>query len=232
MWSTLYYCQILMRPANSRQIFEKDSNIVYNEKCILVFMWSTLYYCQSLVRLAISRQIFEKYSNIVYNEKCILIFMWSTLYYCQILMRLAIFRQIFEKYSNIVYNEKCILVFMWSTLYYCQILMRLAISRQIFEKYSNIVYNENPFSGSRVLSFGRTEGQAEKRTDKTKPVVSFHSFANAPSNGDEGQHVSLRIDISVAFNADYWSKDNANKDYLHRFNKEYVTDDDLNIINP
>ena len=166
------------------------------------------------------------------DKKCILVFMWSTLYYCQSLVRLAISRQIFEKYLNIVYNEKCILVFTWSTLYYCQSLMRLAISRQIFEKYSNIVYNENPFSGSRVLSFGRTEGQAEKRTDKTKPVVSFHSFANAPSNGDEGQHVSLRIDISVAFNADYWSKDNANKDYLHRFNKEYVTDDDLNIINP
>jgi hypothetical protein len=165
------------------------------------------------------------------DKKFISVFMWSTLYYCQILMRLAISRQIFEKYSNIVYNEKCILVFTWSTLYYCQSLVRLAISRQIFEKYSNIVYNENPFSGSRVLSFGRTEGQAEKRSDKTKPVVSFHSFANPPSNGDEGQHVFLPIDISVAFNADYWSKDNVNKDYLNRFNKEYVTDDDLNIIN-
>ena len=43
--------------------------------------------------------------------------------------------------------------------------------------------------------------QTENRTDKT-PVVAFHNFANAPSNGDE-RHVPVSVDISVAFDADY-----------------------------
>jgi len=74
----------------------------------------------------------------------------------------------------------------------------------------------------------RTGGETDRQDE---PVTAFRSFVNAPSNGDERQHVPICVDISVAFDADYWSKGNANKDYLNRPNKEWVTDDDLNIIN-
>jgi len=49
-----------------------------------------------------------------------------------------------------------------ATRYSCPILMKLELSRQIFEKYSNVIFLENPFSGCRVVSCGRTDGQAEK----------------------------------------------------------------------
>ena len=50
----------------------------------------------------------------------------------------------------------------------------------------------------------RTERRTGGQTDRQdKPVVAFHSFANAPSNGGERQHASVRVDISVAFDADY-----------------------------
>jgi hypothetical protein len=50
----------------------------------------------------------------------------------------------------------------------------------------------------------RTVRRTGRETDRqNKPVVIFHNFANAPSNGDERQHVAVRIDISVAFDADY-----------------------------
>jgi hypothetical protein len=62
----------------------------------------------------------------------------------------------------------------WSSCSYSsQSLTELAFSRQIFEKYSNIKLLENPCSGSRVVPCGRT--------DITKPIVAFLSFANAPS---------------------------------------------------
>ena len=48
---------------------------------------------------------------------------------------------------------------------------------------------------------GQTDRRRKYRQDK--PVVAFHNFVNAPSNGDERQHVPLRIDISVALDAYY-----------------------------
>ena len=51
--------------------------------------------------------------------------------------------------------------------------MKLEFSRQIFEKYPDIKFYENPFSGSRVLTCGRT--------DMTKLIVAFLNFANAPN---------------------------------------------------
>jgi len=50
--------------------------------------------------------------------------------------------------------------------------MKLEFSRQIFKKYANIKLRENPSSGSRVVPCGRT--------DMTKLIVAFRSFANAP----------------------------------------------------
>jgi len=47
-----------------------------------------------------------------------------------------------------------------------------------FEKHSNIKFRENPFSGSRVVPCGQTDGP----TDMTKLIAAFRNFANAPKN--------------------------------------------------
>ena len=107
--------------------------------------------------------------------------------------------------------------------------MRLEISRQILKNTQISYIMKIRWEPSCFMRTDRRTGRETDRQDNL--VVAFHSFANASSNGDERQHVAVRIDISVAFDADYWSKDNANKDYLNRPNKECVTDDDLNIIN-
>jgi len=54
--------------------------------------------------------------------------------------------------------------------------MKVEFCGQIFEKYSNKKFHENPFDGSRVVPYGRTDGQ----TDMTKVIVTSRNFANAP----------------------------------------------------
>ena len=54
--------------------------------------------------------------------------------------------------------------------------MKLEFSRQIFEKHPNIKFHENLFNGSRVVPWGRADGQ----TDRTKLTVTFRNFASAP----------------------------------------------------
>jgi len=51
--------------------------------------------------------------------------------------------------------------------------MKLEFCRQIFEKPSNIKFHENPSCVSLVPC---------GRTDTTKLIVAFRSFANAPKN--------------------------------------------------
>jgi len=59
--------------------------------------------------------------------------------------------------------------------------MKLEFSRQFFfEKYSNTKFHETPSNGSRVVPL-RTDG----RTDKTKLIVAFCNFANAPKTKQE-----------------------------------------------
>jgi hypothetical protein len=52
--------------------------------------------------------------------------------------------------------------------------MKLEVPRQILVKSWNIKFNQNPSSGSRVIPCGRT--------DMTKLIVAFQSFANASRN--------------------------------------------------
>ena len=54
--------------------------------------------------------------------------------------------------------------------------MKLELSRKVFEKYSNIKIHKNPSSRSRVVLWGKTDGQ----TGMTKLTVAFLNFANAP----------------------------------------------------
>ena len=56
------------------------------------------------------------------------------------------------------YDQKYILVVMQRTRFSCQILIILEFSRHIFGKYSSIKFYENPYSGSRFVSFERTDG--------------------------------------------------------------------------
>jgi len=51
--------------------------------------------------------------------------------------------------------------------------MKLGYSRHIFEKYSNIILHKYVSSGSR---------QTDGRTDMTKLIIAFRSFAKAPKN--------------------------------------------------
>jgi hypothetical protein len=65
--------------------------------------------------------------------------------------------------------------------------MKLEIYRHIFEKYSNIKFHENPINGSQVVA-------CERRTDMTKQIVTFRSFANPPNKIKEREQ---RSDLKV-----------------------------------
>jgi len=71
---------------------------------------------------------------------------------------------------------------MYSGRYSYQILMTLEFSPNIFKKYSNIIFHEYPPRESRVVPCGRTDIQADERTerDTTKLTVAFRSIANVP----------------------------------------------------
>jgi len=100
------------------------------------------------------------------NIKCVLIF--STTFVRNISHS--------EK-SSAVYDQKCILIFMKSTRYSCPILMKFEFSRHFFEKYSNIKFHKNPPSRCRIFYADR---RMDEQTDKTKIIVAFRNFENAP----------------------------------------------------
>ena len=54
--------------------------------------------------------------------------------------------------------------------------MELEFYRQRFERYSDVKFRKTPFSGSPVVPCG----QKNRRTDMTKLIAAFRSFANAP----------------------------------------------------
>jgi hypothetical protein len=53
-------------------------------------------------------------------------------------------------------------------------LMKLEFSRHMFRKYTNMKFHENASGGTRHVSGGQT--------DRTKLIVAFQNFANAPKN--------------------------------------------------
>jgi hypothetical protein len=44
-----------------------------------------------------------------------------------------------------------------------QILIKLEFSWKFFEKYSSIIFHENPYSGSRFVPCGQTDGKTWRR---------------------------------------------------------------------
>jgi hypothetical protein len=56
--------------------------------------------------------------------------------------------------------------------------MKFEFSWQIFQRYSNIKFHKNPFIGSRVVPYGRMDGQAHMK----KLTVAFRNFSKAPNN--------------------------------------------------
>jgi len=51
--------------------------------------------------------------------------------------------------------------------------MKLEILNKFFQKYSNIKFHDNPPSGSRVVPFGRTDRQTNRRD-----AANSHFFLN------------------------------------------------------
>jgi hypothetical protein len=59
--------------------------------------------------------------------------------------------------------------------------MKLEFLDRFSKKKSKYQIYQTPFSGSRVLSCGRTDGWTEdRRTDITKIIVDFCNFENVP----------------------------------------------------
>jgi hypothetical protein len=57
--------------------------------------------------------------------------------------------------------------------------VKIGISRQNFEKYSNTKFYEKPSSEVELF---RVDGCTDRRTDMTKLIVAFRTFANACKN--------------------------------------------------
>jgi len=57
--------------------------------------------------------------------------------------------------------------------------MQLEFSQHIFEKYSHTTFHGNPFSGSRVVSCGRTDRQTDRQTDMAKLIDVFRNFTKS-----------------------------------------------------
>jgi hypothetical protein len=67
----------------------------------------------------------------------------------------------------------------------------------VFEKYSNIKFHENSSSGSKVVPCRQMDRQTDGQTDMTKPIVSFHIFANAPKNSQDQSLSWLRVKLEM-----------------------------------
>jgi len=56
--------------------------------------------------------------------------------------------------------------------------------RQILEKFSDIKFHENPFSGNRVVPYGRTDTLTDGQTDgHDEPNIRFSQFFESAKNG-------------------------------------------------
>jgi hypothetical protein len=77
--------------------------------------------------------------------------------------------------------HKCVNVFMWSTRYSHQILVKLEFSQQIFKKFSKVKFNVNMSSGSRVVRYGWTDKEMDRRDKASSKFVRFCECVRKPT---------------------------------------------------
>jgi hypothetical protein len=87
------------------------------------------------------------------------------------------------------YDHKRTLVFMYSTVILVIFKCNLNLFDRLSKEYTNIKCHKNPSSRSRVVPYGRADGQ----TDVTKLLVAFHNSANAPKNGQDAAGIIIGI---------------------------------------
>jgi hypothetical protein len=71
--------------------------------------------------------------------------------------------------------------------------MKLEFSQKIFENYRNIKFRENPFSGSRVVPCGRSDGQTNRQTDRHDEAIKLDEdliHMSLLGSGPEISHVT------------------------------------------
>jgi hypothetical protein len=120
----------------------------------------------------------------VWNIKCLF---WFSLQLC--LKHVSFFEELSEMWSKILIglHVKCPLFLsdFNETLNFLD----------WFRKHSNIKVRENPFSGSRVVSWGWTDGSDGQRV-MTMLIVAFRNFANAPRS-NLVHHTLRNTDLEV-----------------------------------
>ena len=67
-------------------------------------------------------------------------------------------------------------------VYSCQALIKLKFSRKIFEKYSNIKFTDNPFSASRVVPCGQTDGRSDTSRSLQSSLAILRTHPKIPQS--------------------------------------------------
>jgi len=67
--------------------------------------------------------------------------------------------------------------------------MKLEFSGKVFEKYPNIKFYGNPYSGSRVVSCGETDGRTDRYDEANSRF--FRNFVNAPKKTNTALHMAV-----------------------------------------
>jgi len=82
--------------------------------------------------------------------------------------------------------------------------MKLEFSQQIFKKYTNIKFWENPSSRSKVVPHRQRVGKIQR----TKLIVTFHSFVNLPNDTHILKFNTLNKTLNVWKVSTWWSTSN------------------------
>jgi hypothetical protein len=118
---------------------------------------------------------------------------------------------LFETFLILCRTEKDVVIYIYIYIYIyiclrvnCPLFLsyfnKILFSRYIFEKYSNKEFHKNPCSGSRVVSYGQTDGRvdgrAERQTDWHEEARSCSSqFCDRPLKETNYTLSSLKLTL-------------------------------------